>query len=163
MTLPGSTPRATRIEAKVWRSLWGVSPPGSGTSPASVSFSLALSMAFEDAAADVALDQFGTRGGGEHERRQQRASVDQSALLVVASVNLGVAVEFAGGVEQRLDVLCAVEPYWSRPDGLQAPPATLGSTAMIRARRRRLLMGGSMLTSGVRETTVLSPRPAPTG
>jgi hypothetical protein len=36
----------------------------------------------------------------------------------VASLGLGVAVEFAGGVEQRLDVLCPVELYRSRPDGL---------------------------------------------
>ena len=47
---------------------------------------------------------------GEHERRQQRTPVDQPALLVLASLGFGVAVESASSVEKRLDVLRPIEP-----------------------------------------------------
>src|ERR1019366_1393083 len=42
------------------------------------------------------------------------------------SLRLGVTVEFARSIEQRLDVLGAIEPYRSRLLRLQSPPAALG-------------------------------------
>ena len=62
-------PSATRIDAKVWRSLWGVSPSGRGTSPARVeSFVRGLDGLGEHALADVVALLFGARHRGEHER-----------------------------------------------------------------------------------------------
>ena len=61
----------------------------------------------------------------EHERRQQRPSVDEPALLIVAALELGVSVELSGGAEQRLDVLGAIEPNRGRSLRLQPSPAAL--------------------------------------
>lgn len=67
MTLPGSTPRATRIEAKVWRSLWCQAVREWHVVCFGELFVGSLDGLVEDAAADVALCQLGAGGGGEHE------------------------------------------------------------------------------------------------
>ncbi len=52
ITETGSSPQATRIEAKAWRSLWLVSPRGSGTRPRRSSSSSAPQDGGEDVAQD---------------------------------------------------------------------------------------------------------------
>jgi hypothetical protein len=66
MTKAGSLPSATSSEAKVWRSLWGVMPVGSGWAsddPCAAHGSRSSVAASDDAGVEAATDLHGRRSG----------------------------------------------------------------------------------------------------